>query len=87
MPIRVPTKTVIVQRNGQNFAPPVGKSFNFTAEEVAELEAFGDDFIRKPLNEELPASATAPTPAPTAPAPVAGKKGTPVAGNKGAEDL
>ena len=54
MPIRVPLQTVIVQRNGANFAPPLGKPFTFTADEVRDIDAVNPNAIRKPLNEEAP---------------------------------
>lgn len=53
MPIRIPTQSVIVQRNGSNYVPPVGKPFNFTADEVAEVNALAPDALRKPVNEEV----------------------------------
>lgn len=38
MPNRVPLQSVVVQRDGQAVTPPIGAVFNFTAEEVADIE-------------------------------------------------
>lgn len=59
MPIRIPTQTVIVHRNGSNYAPPIGSPFNFTAEEVDEINQLAPDALRKPVNEEAAAAAPA----------------------------
>lgn len=60
MPIRIPTCTVIVQRNGKNFAPPIGKSFEFTADEVAAINKVMPVALRKPVNETVEAPVAAP---------------------------
>lgn len=51
MPIRVPVQTVIVHRNGKNIAAPIGKPFEFTNEELAEIKAINPRAIRMPINE------------------------------------
>lgn len=90
MPIRIPTKTVILQRNGKNFSPPIGKSFEFTAEEVKEIESLSKQVLRKPINE----SAAAQDPEQKQPAktdadktPAAAKTGGKTGGKTAADDL
>lgn len=51
MPIRIPIQTVIVHRNGKNVAAPIGKPFEFTNEELAEIRALNPRAIRVPINE------------------------------------
>lgn len=38
MPKRSPVNTVVVMRDGKRVVPPIGKPFDFTAEEVADFE-------------------------------------------------
>lgn len=91
MPIRIPTKTVILQRNGKNFSPPVGKPFQFTAEELKEIDALNKTVLRKPINEEadLQGSDTK-QPAPVTPTEtkqVPAKTGAKTGGKNAADDL
>lgn len=52
MPKRVPVQTVILHRDGKQFAPPLGKAFDFTAEELADINAVNPDAVRKPVVED-----------------------------------
>lgn len=52
MPKRIPMQTVIVQRDGKQVAPPIGKAFEFTREELDQIKAVAPDAIRHPVNEE-----------------------------------
>lgn len=68
MPIRVPTQTIILQRNGQNHTPKIGVAFDFTEDEIKNLQSLAPDAIRKPTNEEakvesIPNSTATPKPA------------------------
>jgi len=93
MPIRIPTKTIILQRNGKNFSPPVGKPFQFTAEELKEIDALNKTVLRKPINEEAElqgSDAKQPTPASNADAKQAtapAKTGGKTSGKTAADDL
>lgn len=55
MPKRIPVVAIGVTRNGKTVYPTVGKVFDFTAEEVAEINALEKaskvQHIRKPINE------------------------------------
>lgn len=55
MPKRIPVVAIGVTRNGVTVYPTVGKVFDFTAEEVAEINALEKaskvQHIRKPINE------------------------------------
>lgn len=82
MPIRIPTQTVIVQRNGANFAPKLGEPFNFTTDEVEEINTLAPDALRKPVNEEAKEVQQAP-----AAAGKAGKGAKGAAASTGADDL
>lgn len=56
MPKRIALVAIGVTRNGKTIYPEIGKSFDFTAEEVAELNALGKAskiaHIRVPVNED-----------------------------------
>lgn len=51
MPIRIPTCTVIVRRNGVNVSPTINKPFEFEADEVKDINAMAPHALRKPVNE------------------------------------
>ena len=51
MPKRIPVTAVHVYRNGKEFVPPIGQAFDFTAEELADINAVNPDAVRKPVNE------------------------------------
>lgn len=38
MPKRSPVNTVVVHRDGKRVVPPIGKPFDFTADEIADFE-------------------------------------------------
>lgn len=60
MPIRVPTQTIILQRNGQNHTPKIGVAFDFTEDEIKNLQSLAPDAIRKPTNTKRPRSRASP---------------------------
>ena len=51
MPIRVATKTIILHREGANVSPPIGKAFNFTEQELKDINSVDPRAVRKPVNE------------------------------------
>jgi len=55
MPIRIPTQTIILQRNGNRIVPPLGKPFDFTQEELNKINKLNPDAVRHPVNESAPA--------------------------------
>lgn len=55
---KVPHHSVTVHRDGKNFTPPVGVPFDFTAEEIAEVEAHSEVALRDPVNEGVALSET-----------------------------
>lgn len=52
MPKLVPTIGVTVIRDGVRKTPPIGKAFNFTAEEVESVRKQVPTAFRKPVNED-----------------------------------
>lgn len=42
---RTPMQSVVVMRDGKSMSPPIGKPFDFTEDEVAQLEATNPDAI------------------------------------------
>ena len=42
---RTPIQTVVVMRDSQSVSPPIGTPFDFTDEEVAQIEAMNPDAI------------------------------------------
>lgn len=51
MPKRKVVQTVILYRNGERVKPPIGKIFDFTAEEVAQLAQVAPDALARPIVE------------------------------------
>lgn len=47
MPSRIPTQKIIVQRGGKNVSPPIGEKFEFTAEELEDINKVNPDAVRK----------------------------------------
>jgi hypothetical protein len=72
MPKKVPLIAVTVHRDNRPFDVPVNKPFNFTDDEVNEVEAAVPGALRDPVNE---AAASAPAPAAGAKAAAAAKAG------------
>ena len=72
MPKKVPLISVTVFRDSKPVALPVGKPFDFTEDEVAEIDAMVPGSLRDPIVEVAAASVSA-DPAPAA-KPAAGKK-------------
>lgn len=52
MPKRIPVQTVIVNRDGKQIAAPIGKPFDFTNEELADIKAVNPDAVRIAVNED-----------------------------------
>ena len=52
MPIRIPVKGVIVFRDKQQVRPPLGKPFEFTQQEIEDLEKAAPGHVRKPIMED-----------------------------------
>lgn len=58
---RVPLQSVVVMRDGQSVVPPIGQVFEFTADEVAQLERMNPDAISAQATvdaEQAPAAVT-----------------------------
>lgn len=55
MPKKVPLISIGVAREGKTVFPPIGQPFDFTKEEVADMEALskkdGNTYFRNPVNE------------------------------------
>lgn len=52
MPKRVPVQTIVVHREGKRITPKIGEAFDFTAEELADLNRVNPDCIRKVVIED-----------------------------------
>lgn len=52
MPIRIPVKGVLVFRNGIQVRPTLGKPFDFTDEELKDLDRVAPGHVRKPIVED-----------------------------------
>lgn len=59
---RVPLQSVVVHRDGQPFVPPIGQVFEFTADEVEQLERMNPDAVSAQVTMDAEA-APAPVPA------------------------
>lgn len=42
---RVPQQTVVVHRDGKQVVPPIGQPFDFTAEELSDIERMNPDAV------------------------------------------
>ena len=66
---KIPLVSIGVQRDGKTMYPEIGKPFDFTVNELADLDNLAattkDDYYRDPVNEVAAAPAPAPAPAPT----------------------
>lgn len=49
MPKRIVAQTVVIVRDGQRITPEVGKPFDFSADELKQIEAINPDAIAKIL--------------------------------------
>lgn len=53
MPKRVPVQTIIVNREGKNIRPPIGKPFDFTPEELDDIMRVNPAAVTKIENVEI----------------------------------
>lgn len=51
MPKRIPRSTIILHRDGVRTIPKIGTAFDFTKEEIAEIDAVNPDALGKNLVE------------------------------------
>ena len=58
MAIRIPVQTITVGRDGKNIVPTIGQPFNFTAEEIEQIESSNPAAVRNPVVEQVEAKAT-----------------------------
>lgn len=62
MPKRIPLGTIGVTRDNKTVYPKIGQLFDFTADEVAQINALekssGNKLFRKPVNEDQSAGPT-----------------------------
>ena len=63
MVLRTPLQSVVVQREGKSVVPPIGYAFEFTADEVKQIEAMAPQAISREivLDAADPAAAAAVT--------------------------
>ena len=54
MAIRIPVQTITVGRDGKNIVPTIGQPFNFTAEEIEQIESSNPAAVRNPVVESEP---------------------------------
>lgn len=54
MPLRVPHRQLVVHRNGKNVWVPIGKPFDFTAEEIEHFHANQPASMRRVIHEAVP---------------------------------
>ena len=52
MPKRVPVKSVVVVRDGKQVRPEMGKAFDFTTEELDDINRLSPNSIRKVITED-----------------------------------
>lgn len=58
MPKRVAVGAIIVQRDGKRMQVPRGQAFDFTAEELADINRLNPGAVRKVVNEDAPQTGT-----------------------------
>ena len=51
MAIRIPVQTITVGRDGKNIIPTIGHPFDFTDEEIKQIEASNPTAVRNPVVE------------------------------------
>lgn len=54
MPKRIPVETIKVRRDGKPVIPTIGKPFDFTAEELDDINKVRPQAVRKLIMEEQP---------------------------------
>ena len=54
MAIRIPVQTITVGRDGKNIIPTIGQPFDFTDEEIKQIEASNPTAVRNPVVEAEP---------------------------------
>lgn len=52
MPKRVPVQTIVVTRDGKRVTPKIGDAFDFTAEELDDINRVNPDAVRKVVIED-----------------------------------
>lgn len=60
MPKRITRSTVVLVRNGQRIMPPIGKIFDYTDKELAQINKLNPDSVSKitdPIGEHIAPSA------------------------------
>lgn len=62
--VRVPVQSIVVRRGEKNVTPEIGKPFEFTKEEIDDLDVLKPKPFRDLIVEEAPEPAEAPAPAP-----------------------
>lgn len=53
MPIRIATQKIVLHRNGQRIVVKAKDKFNFTAEEMKEIQGINKNALRQPINESV----------------------------------
>lgn len=52
MPQRIPSHTIILQREGVDVKPPIGKAFNFTDAEIKQIEKLDKEALSKVIAKD-----------------------------------
>ena len=58
MPKLIPVHTVILHRDGKQVVPPLGQPFDFTKEEIADIDRLLPGAVREPVVEVATVVAT-----------------------------
>lgn len=56
MPKRIPVKSIVLNRDGKQIRPAIGKEFDFTTEELADIMANAPGHVRKVIVEDAAAA-------------------------------
>lgn len=58
MPKRVPVKSIVLFRDGKQVRPTIGKEFDFTAEELKDINDLSPKSVRKVIVEDAESAET-----------------------------
>lgn len=53
MPLRTPTQSVIVMRGTKRVTPEIGKPFEFTKEEIEQIDAMNPDALSTQVTTDV----------------------------------
>lgn len=52
MPKRIVAQTVIIQREGVSVTPPIGATYDFSADEIKQIERLNPEALEKPVAKD-----------------------------------